>query len=1115
MRLSAIMLFTCLCASSAAFCQEINLSVKNESLETVFSRLEKQSGYTFFYKIESIRALPKISLEIRHATLQKALELCLQNEPLSWSIVQKTVVIKSKEEPAQQSGSGAAQQPSPVMVQGKVVDDAGAGLPAVTISLKGTRLVWTTKLDGAFTSVLLQNASGQKQQLVLVFSSVGYVTREVPVTGTGKLLIVGLKPSVNTLDEIQTTAYSKTSKRFNTGDITTITSEEIARNPVPNVLQALQGRVAGMFVTEQTGEANGSFQVQIRSLNSLSGGAASSVNIVPNGAQPLYIVDGVEYPGAGGVPITNGPNGGVQAQDGGNALNYLDPSQFESISVLKGADATAIYGSRGAFGVIIITTKKAKAGNPSLNVNVYHGISELASHPKLMNTQQYLALRHNAFANDGTTPGSADYDVNGTYDSTKNTDWEKFFLGGHAPTTKVYANYSGGSANSNFLIGAHYSTLGDVELSKGSVRDGGMNFSLNAGTNDKKFTMALSGSYSTNVDDMVPVDFSGTTGVLQAPDAPSLYLPNGLLNWATGFNPAAILNSIYKNTTNNLLANTSLTYTPLRGLSFIASGGYSLISAKEFNGQPSAVFNPAVPVGTQAASILNTYNIRTLSADPRAQFSRVFWRKLNLDVIAGGSIRDQEKEQTQISGRGFLNDELLLDPASAATANLSAKYTTLPNRYIGGFASIKAIWAEKYILEVNGRRDGSSLFGNDRQFGNFGSVAGGWIISEEPWFKGLRSVIDFLKLKGSYGLVGASAIAPYSYINTYQVNSNNYEGGLGLTPQNLSNPYLHWETDKNAEAGLNIDLFKGAINIDAVYYLDRASDQLTSQPLSSITGFTSFVINSPANIRTNGTELTIITHNFRKRDFTWDTKINFTAPRSKLIAYPGINSLVSNVNYEVGKPITGIKLFKFAGVDPATGVYNFYNAAGKKGEYEPIFSPTQLDPVADKTQFVDLAPKFYGGILNSFTYKNFSMDFLVTVTDRIGPNYEAYQSLPLGQVNANAPADLAAKRWMKPGDVTTVPKATASFLALLDQNNFISSTGAYSPATYARLQNLSISYRIPARITQRAHVSALSVYVAGQNLLTVSKYGDLDPENMSVGHMPPLRVFTGGLNVTF
>ena len=303
-------------------------------------------------------------------------------------------------------------------------------------------------------------------------------------------LYLAMKRSTNTLDEIQTTAYSRTTVRFNTGDITTITSEEIARNPVDNVLDALQGRVAaGMQIETLTGETNGAFKVQFRSLNTLAGGETPSPQLIFNDVtgQPLYIVDGVEYPAAGSVPLVGYlPGIGNNTLEGGNALNYLDPSQIESINVLKGVDATAIYGSRGAFGVILITTKRARSGKPSVSINVVQGISEDGTTPRLLNGQQYLALRHNAFANDGVTPAAGDYDVNGVWDSTKSTNWQRYFIGGHAPKTRASAVYTGGSETTNFLIGANYSSTGNIELSKGSVSQGGMNFDLRTATANKK-----------------------------------------------------------------------------------------------------------------------------------------------------------------------------------------------------------------------------------------------------------------------------------------------------------------------------------------------------------------------------------------------------------------------------------------------------------------------------------------------------------------------------------------------------------------------------------------------------------------------------------------------------
>ena len=1118
MKLTAIFLFVAsLEVSAGTKAQTVTISLRNTPLEHVFKEVKKQTGYSFVYTRELIQQTANVSIDMKNASLQQVLDHLLAGQPLTYSIQDNIVIIKPRMTPLPpklidtvRPGENA----SKIKLQGRVGEITGEPLAGATITLRqggrAATVSGTTDGNGGFR---IMNVANGTYMLVVTFIGYEKVMREVTLSDKPLIVFLPMKKSTNTLDAIQTTAYSKTTMRFSTADISTVTSEEIARNPVPNVLQSLQGRVPGMFITEASGKPGSSFQVQVRSLNTLSGGASPAPTIIAQGGQPLYIIDGVEYPANATLPMINFP-GFPQAEIYGNALNYLDPTLIESINILKGAGATAIYGSRGAFGVILITTKKAKSGKPSLTVNAVQGFSTLGVSPKLLNEQQYLALRHNAFANDGTTPGVTDYDVNGTWDSTQDHDWKKFFLGGHAPTTRVNASYTGGTANSNFLLGANYSSIGNIERAKGSVRAGGMNFSLNTATNDRKFLMALTGSYSANLDNTVPVDFSGNQGMTQAPDAPDAFLPNGKLNWTNGSNAAAALNALYSNNTNNLIANATLTYTPVAGLSFTASGGYNLLSAKEFEAKPSTFFNPATFTASQTFSAVNYYSIRVLSADPRAEYIHT-WGKGRLDVIAGGSLRDQVNQRHYIAGTGFATDELLMDPANATVANTSTLYSVLPRRYIGGFAVVNFRWADKYILDLNGRRDGSSVFGNNRQFGNFGSVAGAWIVSEEPWFKGLRKVVDFLKFKASYGLVGGSAIGPYAYINTYSLSSNTYEGGLGLFPANLANPYLHWETNKNFEAGLNFDLFRGRVNVDATYYTDKVGDQLTSQPLASITGFTQFTVNTPAVIRSYGTEIMVITKNIQSKDFSWTSKINVTIPRTKLLAFPGLGTLVSNVNYFIGKPITGIKVLRYAGVDPATGVYNFYNAAGQKGEYTPFLSPVQLDPIKDRTEFVDRAPKWYGGILNTLTYKNFSLDFLVSVTKRVGPNYLAYQSFPPGQPNTNVPLDIAEKRWMKPGDVTTVPKATAGFLGLLDQSNFINSTGAYSDATYARLQNLSLGYRLPARLIQKCHMTTLAVYVAGQNLLTVSKYKGMDPENMIANHMPPLRVFTGGLTVGF
>jgi len=1129
MKLTSVFLLAAFLQVSAhGWSQTISYSGRDVPLKKVFSVIKKQTGYVVFYDQGWIENANPVTISASNQPLDGFLQQLLKDYPLDFTIEGRTIILSRKQPTATfQPGDTSHPPPPPgvmenkIKVQGRIMADEGAEpLSGATIIIRrsghAVSVTGTTDANGNFKLLNLANGA-----YTLEVTYIGYekLVRSVQVSDKTLMLpFLIMKRSTSALDAVQLTAYSKTTARFNTGDITTVTAEEIARNPVSNVLAALQGRVPGMFVTEQTGMPNGGFQVQIRSVNTLFGTANTAPGLlIPTTGQPIYVVDGVEYPANATLPMSTGL--GAQAQLFGNALNYLDPATIESINVLKGVDATSIYGSRGAYGVILISTKKAKAGKPSLTVNVTHGISTLGVSPKLLNGQQYLALRHNALANDGVVPAATDYDINGTWDTTKSNDWKKFFLGGHAPTTRANATYRGGGLNSNFLIGAQYSSIGNIELSKGVVRQGGMNFSLNTATNDRKFMLLLSGSYTANLENMTPADVAGS--ISQAPDAPYPYLPDGTIDWANalyGSSPVAILNAVHSNNTDNLLANMSMTWSPLPGLSFIASGGYSLLSAKEFSAKPSTMFNPATFTASQTLSFVNLYRTRILNADPRAQYIRT-WGKAHLELVAGMSLKDQVNQRNLIAGSGFASDALLMNPAAATAANTTVIYNLVPQKLIRLFATANFRWADKYMLSLTGSRDGSSVFGPNHQFGNFGSVSGGWIISEEPWFKKLRGVVDFLKLKASYGLVGGSQLPPYFYINTYGLSNTSYQGGIGLSPNNLANPYLHWETNHNREVGLNIDLLKGAINVDAIYYDNRVGDQLTSQPLASITGFTSFYVNSPAEIRAYGAEFNVRTKNIQKKNFSWSSNFNLTLPRTKLLAYPGLGNITSNVNYIIGKPITGIRLYKYAGVDPATGMYHFYNAAGVKGEFTPFLSATQLDAVKDLTEFVDLAPKWQGGLLNTITYKNFSLDFLITFTNRMGRNYIgavlAGSFTTPGSFNTNIPVDIANRRWMKPGDITDVARASAGLSAALDLSNFRNSTGSYSNATYARLQNLSISYQLPDRLIKKAHMSSAAIHLMGQNLFTVSKYKGLDPENMLTNRIPPLRVFTAGLTVNF
>ena len=1126
MKLTAILLLVAfLQVSAKGVSQGITLNVKRASLEKVMAEIERQSGYRFLYTKAELDKSKAIDVSVSNVDLITALTACFQEQPFEYSLVGNNIVLQM---PAPPPSSGVVasffhflspgSNPPPVKFKGKIVNDQGKPLEDAAVQLKGTRYHVYADRNGVF------ELDGVKVGSTLVISYPGFTPVEYEVKSLernaamdkvlppGISLYVVLQPSKSGLDEMQVIAYGKVSKRFNAGDVTTINAEDIAKNPVVNVLEALQGRVPGMLVQQATGTPGGNFTVQIR--------GQSSFNL----NSPLFVIDGVVYPAGQALPMINPALYGydptsfqLSALNGGNALNYFDPALIESVSILKDADATAIYGSRGAYGVILITTKKGKPGQPRLNVNAYSGITQRGVSPKLMNTQQYLALRRQAFKNDGATPSAVDWDVNGTWDTTRYVNWDKYFIG-NGSTNSVNGSYSGGIGTTSYLIGGNFTRLGSITRGGGAQNSGGLSFNINTGSFNQKFTASFSGNFSTTVNDMLPVDYIGI-GASTAPNRPDWTLPNGLPDWKyIGFaqsSAASRRSVIYHGVTNNLTGTTQLKYTPVRGLNIFATVGYNLLTVRELVAYPSTYINPLVynPPGSVAQSTLGNISNSTVNFDPYANYSTQLFGKGRLDVTAGMDIQSSQANNSSITGQNYPTDATIRDPTSGLT--ISTSYSTTPNRQLGYFGRVYYIWDQKYILDVTGRYDGSTKFGPGKQFGAFGAIGAAWIFSEERWLKQHLHWLSFGKLRGSYGTTGGDGVGNYAYLTTYSVANNGYQGGLRIAPGRLANPYLQWETNKKKEAGLELRFLRDRISVEASYYDQRTSNQLVSLPLSIVTGYSQITQNSPALIKNSGLEAALTTVNIQSKSFSWRTSFNISFNRNKLLAYPGAipgAGIRNNANLEIGRSMQNYKVYKYNGVDPATGLYFFTNAKGVAGSYLPFFTAGLSQ--ADRTINLDLQPRYFGGLENSINYKGFTLDFFFYFTRREGRNYQGQQLLIPGVIGLVPTAEWT-KAWQKPGDVTAYPKVTQNPLnSLIQQQNFTSSTGAYETITYARLQNLALSYNFRPAFLKKAKITALSVYVKGQNLLTISKYKQLDPENMAAGAMGPYRIYTGGVNIT-
>lgn len=1109
-------------AQATTMAQNVTISGRNMSLKQVFTAIKKQTGYVLLNQKGVLTDSRPVSLSVKDQPLVELLNDVFKNQPLEYVIEGKTILVSRKAPvttPVKPPSPSVSDINALIPVKGVVRSTDGQPLVGVNIVVTGTKKGTTSMANGSFSidanagdvikisaigfAPLTLRLTGDRVQAVNGEQagngeSVATAGFSKLVSGNPSALIIQLAVSTSPIDEVQITAYGTTTKRFNAGNITTISSKEIAKNPVNNVMEALQGKVPGLFIQQVTGQPGGAFTIRMR----------GSANLTTGATQPLIIVDGVRFPG-GTLPLSTNTLYGTQSfLQGGSGLNYINPNDIESIDVLKDVDATAIYGSSGAYGVILITTKKSRSARQAFNANIYTGISVNGKTTPLMNTEQYLMLRREALKNDGLDVPASDNDLNGTWPTDRYTDWRKEFMGKSAATTNANFSYSGGAQNTTYLISGSIRDMGNIQRHKGSNRDGSFRFALNTGTVNNKFTMGITGTYLSSKNDMVPYDFS--TSALTPPNAPPAFNKDGSINWAaigTDLNSsgtASNANKLYKNVTNNLLANATLTYRPVKKVTLRSIFGYNTISGKELIGNPTSTFNPTnTQAATQTVGILHQYNTRSITISPYGEFNTLISKKGDLSIKLGGELNNQVSYFDDITGTGFPSDALLNNPSAGST--VTTNYNLTEYRSIGMYGIIKFVWDDKYIIDINTRRDGSTKFGPGRRIGNFGSAALGWIFSGEKLVRDNLPWLSFGKLRVSSGVVGGDAIGDFRYLGTYSVINGAYDGKVGLSPNSLPNPLLNWERNFNSEAGLELGFFNDRVTTDVSYYHNRAGNQLLGQPLSSVTGYTSYTLNSDALIRTSGWEISVNTTNVRSKNFSWSTRFNISVPESKLLRLPSQSN--QNSNYVLNKPVTGVLLYKYNGVNPETGFYSFTDAKGKVSDFTGGLTQ------ADKTEFVDLAPKYFGGLQNSFTYKGLTVDFSFTFTSRTGKNFLGQTGFPFGLYGLNG-ATVWLRRWQQPGDVTDIPKLSTQINNVFRQFLLQESTGAYSDATYARLQNVSIRYNFSPGVNKMLHLKNLSVYLQGQNLLTISKFDGVDPENLNAGVIPPLRIFTTGINVT-
>jgi TonB-dependent starch-binding outer membrane protein SusC len=974
---------------------------------------------------------------------------------------------------SQQSNSFSQQH----KVQGTVTDGTNP-LPGVTIAIKNKKNnAVISDYNGQFSLTCSPNDT-------LIVSYIGFKTALVPIQGRSIVNVI-LSYDTTTLQEVRINAgYYSVKESERTGSIARITSKDIETQPVNNVLATMQGRMAGVSITQTTGVPGGGFDIKIRGQNSFRSGANN----------PLYIIDGVPY---SADPIGSGTASAVLPGQP-SPLNSINPEQIESIEVLKDADATAIYGSRGANGVVLVTTKKGRQDKTTFNAKISTGVATVTRFMNLMNTPQYIQMRKQAYANDGITtiPATA-YDVNGTWDQSRYTNWQKELLGGTAEISNLQASLTGGSEHTQFLLSGNFNNQGSVYIGDFRYKKGGFRLNVNHESEDKKFKANTTIGYTLQDNNQPQVDLMRETYSV-APNAPKLYNPDGSLNWEnnTFNNPLRNLTGKYKALTNDLIASSLLSYALTKNLQLQANLGYTSLINNENTTNPSTRFNPAFGYGPEN-STLTTGRMERNSwiIEPQLNWIKSFGLN-SISTVAGATFQSQKANQTVQYGSGFANNGLISNIASASSVTTLLSSETL-YKYQAFFARINYSYNEKYIINLTGRRDGSSRFGPGRQFTNFGAAGAAWLFSKESIFKN-STLLSFGKLRASYGTTGSDQIGDYQFLNTYTVAGTRYSNVSGLQPSRLFNPDFAWETNKKFETALEIGLFADRLFLTGAYYDNRSANQLAGIPLPGTTGFTSVQANLDALVQNNGFEFTIRTVNLQHKNLRWTSNFNLTFSRTRLLEFPNLQGSTYANTLVIGEPLNIKKVYHYTGVDLQTGIYTF----------EDVNGDGLLTAVEDKKTISDLSPDYFGGLQNSIKYKKWQLDFLLQFAKQKNYNGSSYFGLPGAEGNQPAPA---LNSWRQSGDnadfqvYTTGTNSTASAAYY----RYFESDGAISDASYIRLKNISLSYDIPLKDFK------CRIFFEGQNLLTFTHYDGADPEFTSLGYLPPLKVFSAGLQFNF
>jgi len=1062
---------------------------------------------------DKIMTLPKFSLIIRSAPLLFML-LCLQQHSLAQT---RTKCV------------------------GTVTDGKGVPLEKATIRLMDGKSSTVTDSKGNF-EIMIRSPKAD-----LEITMVGYEPQQITARPGDPLMII-MKEKLSRLDEVVVLGYGSQKKKDLTGSVVSIKSQELLKSNPATLEQGIEGKAAGVFVTQTDGAPGAGMSIQIRGTNSFLGGT-----------EPLYVIDGVPMESDNG---NNTPSSGSSFDQGKtNTLSFLNPSDIESIQILKDASATAIYGSRGANGVVIITTKKGATGQDRIEFNMITSTSEITKKYNLLNAKQFANYQNEAYINSDTYLGSNYQATNtipypGRYDSVqhrylkgpadfsnKGTDWQNLLFQ-NAPKQDYTVTFSGGSNKNTYLISGNLLNQEGIVINSKFQR-----YSIHADLDHSIKSWLQVGnsfSYSNTVNHMV------TTGAsIVGPEGGVIksaltFLPTvSLMDSATGqfsqlyytSNPYQYAKQALDQISGARMFNSSyIEATLLHGLKFRSILGWNVSSDRRDQYFPSTINEGRASNGRAYVSTSNSSNV---SSENYFTYDKK-WSIHSLNATGGISYNNGRWQYQSDGVSGFMNDALQNNNLGAAAVYDQPTSGKSDWRLISYYGRVNYILSDKYLFTVTYRRDGSSKFAADNKWAGFTSGAIAWRLSEEGFLKNVKWLSN-LKARTSYGQSGNQGIGSYSSLS--QISSSNYpySGTVsnGYVISYLGNDKLKWETTNQFDAGLDIGLWNDKVSFVLDYYYKKTFNLLQYVTLPTSTGFSSQLENL-GTIQNEGFEAAVNARIVDTKNFGWNVSANISTNRNKILSLGGVNEQwvqtigTEPVNYQpfvqqVGQPIGIIMGWKEDGIFQSekevqdSKFFNGQPAAIIKREvgeirYKDIDSNGVIDS-RDRTIIGNVNPKFYYGFTTSFNYKNFDLSiFIQGVQGGNIINTLKYVTDNLGSFS-NTTVDAYNARWTGPGSNGTNPKVILnSWRDLKFSDRYVEN------GSYLRIKNVNLGYTF--NLKNREIIKSLRVFSSLNNLFTITKYSGYDPEvngfgqdpsrrGVDLGNYPTSRTYSFGINCSF